>query len=128
MWQYDKTVTPPAPFLDVLLRSPTDTAFEITVSAKIDTAADITAIPEIALESLRLQAGDEIPVSGYDGRLATVHTYFVILEVAQARFRIAEVVVTPEPYMLLGRDVLNYFFARLNGPDLTFDLSLSPAS
>ncbi len=127
MWQYDKTVTPPAPFLDVLLRSPTNAALAITVPAKIDTAADITAIPETALESLRLQAGDEIPVSGYDGRLATVHTYFVILEVAQARFRIAEVVVTPERYALLGRDVLNHFYTHLHGPDLTFDLSLSPS-
>ena len=67
-------------------------------------------------------------MSGYDGHLASVHTYFVILEVAQARFRIAEVVITPEPYALLGRDVLNYFYARLNGPDLTFDLSLSSSA
>jgi len=36
-----------------------------------------------------------------------------------------EVIVIAEPYALLGRDVLNYFYARLNGPDLTFDLSLS---
>ncbi len=75
MWQYDRTISPPAPFLDILLHSPTDAALEISVPAKLDTAADITAIPEIALESLKLQAGDEIPVSGYDGRLASVHTY-----------------------------------------------------
>lgn len=28
--------------------------------------------------------------------------------------------------MLLGRDVLNHFYARLNGPDLMFDLSPVP--
>jgi len=125
MWHYDKTVIPPAPFLDVLLRSSVNADLIMTVPAKIDTAADITTIPETALEPLRLQAGDEISVSGYDGRLVTVRTYFVILEVAQARFRIAEVVVTPESCVLLGRDVVNYFYTRLNGPDLTFDLSLS---
>ena len=125
MWHYDKTVIPPAPFLDVLLRSSVNADVTMTVPAKIDTAADITAIPETALESLKLQAGDEISVSGYAGRLVTVRTYFVILEVAQARFRIAEVVVTPESCVLLGRDVVNYFYTRLNGPDLTFDLSLS---
>jgi len=125
MWQYDKTVIPPAPFLDVLLRSSVNADLTMTVPAKIDTAADITAIPETALETLKLQAGDEISVSGYDGRLVTVRTCFVILEVAQARFRIAEVVTTPESCVLLGRDVLNYFYTRLNGPKLTFDLSLS---
>ena len=36
-----------------------------------------------------------------------------------------EVIVITEPHALLGRDVLNYFYTRLNGPDLTFDLSLS---
>lgn len=123
---YDKTVTPPAPFLDVLLRSPVEAALALTVPAKLDTAADITAIPETAIEFLKLQAGDSISVSGYDGHLTSVHTYFVIVELAQARFRVAEIVTTPESHVLLGRDVLNYFYTRLNGPDLTFDLSLSP--
>jgi hypothetical protein len=35
-----------------------------------------------------------------------------------------EVIAFPEPYVLLGRDVLNDFCVQLNGPELTFDLSL----
>lgn len=37
-----------------------------------------------------------------------------------------EVILILEQYVLLGRDVLNHFYARLNGPDLTFDISVSP--
>ncbi|MGD8791132.1 MAG: hypothetical protein PVF47_01160 [Anaerolineae bacterium] len=40
------------------------------------------------------------------------------------RFQLLEVIAFPEPYVLLGRDVLNDFYAQLNGPELTFDLSL----
>jgi len=128
MWSYNPTVSPPAPFLDVLLRSFVDVTLALTAPAKIDTGADITAIPETTIEQLRLRPRSEISVAGYDDRMITVHTYFVILEMAQARFRPIEVVTTPAPYVLLGRDVLNYFYTRLNGPDLTFDLSLSPSA
>jgi len=40
MWLYDKTVSPPAPFLDALLRSPVEATLALTVPAKLDTAAD----------------------------------------------------------------------------------------
>ena len=46
--------------------------------------------------------------------------------IAQARFRRLEVILIPEDYVLLGRDVLNHFYTHLNGPDLDFDLRLSP--
>jgi hypothetical protein len=51
-------------------------------------------------------------------------TYYVALVVAQVRGRRLEVIAFPEDYVLLGRDVLNHFYARLNGPELAFDLSL----
>ncbi len=49
-----------------------------------------------------------------------------VLVATQVRFRRLEVIAFPEEYMLLGRDVLNHFYARLNGPDLMFDLSPVP--
>jgi hypothetical protein len=48
------------------------------------------------------------------------------VEPSPIRFRRLEVILIPEEYVLLGRDVLNHFYAHLNGPDLTFDLRLSP--
>ena len=64
-------------------------------------------------------------MEGYDGIQEVVYSYTVTLEVADARFRHLEVVLIPDKYALLGRDVLNYFYIQLDGPDLTFHMSTS---
>lgn len=122
MIPYNRDVEPPAPFLDVMVEHPT-TGQRLPFPAKLDTGADISAIPLAAVEQLRLLPIRAISVEGYGNKPTSVSTYAVALNVANARFRM-EVIVVAEPYALLGRDVLNYFYARLNGPDLTFDLSL----
>ena len=126
MIPYNRDVEPPAPFLDVVAEHPT-TGKRLTLPAKLDTGADISALPVVAAEQLQLFPIRSIPVAGYDSKPLSVSTYAVALNIAHARFQM-EVVVITEPYVLLGRDILNYFYARLNGPDLTFDLSLSPSA
>ncbi|HUV91112.1 MAG TPA: aspartyl protease family protein [Anaerolineae bacterium] len=93
--------------------------------AKLDTGADISAIPVSLLEELNLLPESQLLIEGYDLRRVTLPTYYIALVVAQVRFRRLEVIAFPEDYILLGRDVLNHFYARLNGPKLTFDLSLT---
>jgi predicted aspartyl protease len=124
MWSYNQSVQPPAPFLDVLICHPQLSERSQHVSAKLDTGADLSAIPQVVADELELLAARTILVESYNGSQVGVKTYFVILEAAQARFRL-EVILILEEYALLGRDVLNHFYARLNGPDLTFDLHLS---
>jgi predicted aspartyl protease len=123
---YNRNVEPPAPFLDVTVQHPT-TRQQLPFPAKLDTGADISAIPATAAEQLRLLSVRSIPIEGYNSKAVFVPTYAVAMNIAGARFRL-EVIVITEPYVLIGRDVLNYFYARLNGPDLTFDLSLSPSA
>jgi hypothetical protein len=77
------------------------------------------------VEKLDLRPESELLIEGYDLRLVTLYSYYVALTVAQVRFRRLEVIAFPEECVLLGRDVLNHFYARLNGPDLAFDLSVS---
>jgi len=79
---YNRNVEPPAPFLDVTIEHPT-TGQRLPLPAKLDTGADISAIPATVVEQLHLLPVRAISVEGYDN------------------------------------------YARLNGPDLTFDLSLS---
>jgi len=55
-----------------------------------------------------------------------VPTYAIGLYIADTYLGHLEVISIPETYVLLGRDVLNRFYIRLNGPDLTFDMSTSP--
>ena len=126
MWPYDQSIQPPVPSLDVLVCHPRTPDKSQHVPARLDTGADLSAIPQAIVNELELLAARTILTESYDGTQASVKTYFVTLEIAQARFRRLEVILIPENYVLLGRDVLNHFYTHLNGPDLDFDLRLSP--
>jgi len=125
MWDYDRNVDPPAPFVDIRVSPPLSPALGQPLRAKLDTAADISCIPADFVDELGLLPARTVPVEGYDGVQEIVYTYTVVLEVATVRFHYLEVVTIPEEYALLGRDVLNYFYVQLNGPDLTFHVSTS---
>lgn len=124
MIPYDRAVDPPAPFVDVIVRHPM-TGQQHVVPAQVDTGADISGIPQRLVDDLGLVATRLIPVAGYDDVKVLISTYIIALEIIHVRFRYLEVVPIPERHALLGRDVLNHFYARLNGPDLMFDLSTS---
>jgi predicted aspartyl protease len=124
MLSYDRQVEPPAPFVDILAAHPRNLESAQRLRAKLDTGSDISAIPLSLIDELGLSPESQIIVEGYDSRVATLATYYITLTVAQVRFQLLEVIAFPEPYILLGRDVLNDFYAQLNGPELTFDLSL----
>lgn len=126
MWAYDQSIEPPAPSLEVLIRHIWTKDRFYTVSARLDTGADISAIPQFIAEALELQPTRTIVTEAYDGAQTSVNTYVVTLEVAQARFPQLETILIPEPYALLGRNILNYFYTTLNGPALNFSLSLHP--
>ncbi len=124
MIPYNRDIDPPAPFVKVTVLHPT-TGQQVTLSAKLDTGADISGIPQQVVDDLKLVALRSIPVEGYDNICVPLATYLITLQVVGASFRHLEVIPLPENHVLLGRDVLNYFYARLNGPELTFDLGLS---
>lgn len=126
MIPYDHGIDPPAPFVKVVVQHPTTDQRSTPLLAQLDTGADISGIPRRVAEELELTAIRLIPIEGYDDVRAQLSTYIIALEVAGARFRYLEVVPLPGEHALLGRDVLNHFYARLNGPELTFDLSPSP--
>jgi len=117
---------PPAPFLEIIVRHPGEPTLAVNILAKIDTAADVSAIPAMLVNQLGLPITRKLLVEGYEGVPALVITYGVVFEVAQARFKGLRVVAFPDDYVLLGRDILNYFYVQLNGPKLTFNLSLTP--
>lgn len=126
MWDYDRSVYPPAPFVYIPVSPPLSPALGQSLRAKLDTAADISCIPADLVDELDLLPASTVLVEGYDGIEVTVDTYTIGLEVVAARFRHLEVVCIPEEYAFLGRDILNHFYVQLNGPDLTFYMSISP--
>ncbi len=109
-----------------MIRHPHSSDQTQRVTAKVDTGADLSAIPQTVATVLGLLPAQTIVAESFDGSRTHIETYAVILEVAQARFRYIEVILIPDDHALIGRDILNHFYAHLNGPDLTFDLRLSP--
>jgi len=128
MWSYDLSVEPPAPFVDLLVSEPSQSQSARQVAAKLDSAADISAIPATLVAQLNLHAASTLLIEGYDLRPVVVSTYYVTVELAGYRHTLVEVVATGEEYMLLGRDILNSYYLHLNGPDLTVEIEVGSRS
>ena len=125
MWQYNQQIEPPAPFLELTIHHPQIASQSRTIAAKLDTGADVSAIPQQIATALALIPARTILVEGYDGTQSTIDTYIVIVQIGKTRFRNVEVILIPDDHALLGRDLLNFFYTKLNGPALTLALSLS---
>ena len=94
-----------------------------TCPALVDTAADITVIPARVAEELQLIPLDEVPIGGFDGRVSWVSTFLVQLALRQSTPKVIRVVASrDEPYVLLGRDVLNDYRAILDGRLLRLEI------
>jgi predicted aspartyl protease len=126
MWSYNQAFEPPAPFLEVTIHHPYLSNRRHLIPAKLDTGADLSAIPKSIAEKLQLLPSRTILAEGYDGKQSIIETYAITLEIAQAHIRHIEVILISDDYALVGRDILNHFYTRLNGPDLNFDLYLAP--
>jgi hypothetical protein len=126
MWAYNREVDPPGPFVEIVIHHAANLEQFIRIQAKIDTGADVSAIPANLVPQLQLPVASKLLIEGYDGVSVTVLTYSVMFEIADIRFDNWEVIAFPYDYGLLGRDILNSFYIQLNGPDLAFKLSLTP--
>lgn len=76
-------------------------------------AADRTVVPLGLAEELGLVALDSIPVLGFGGILMEVPTFLVSLTLrGESPMTLKVLASTDEPYILLGRDILNHYRAR----------------
>jgi predicted aspartyl protease len=122
-YSYNQQITPPAPFVHVTIQPPEGAIASSDLPALLDTAADITVIPDRVAVELRLIPLDEMPIGGFDGRVSGVSTYLVQLAMREYTPTIIRVVASrDEPYVLLGRDVLNGYRVVLDGPQLRLEV------
>lgn len=123
-YAYNHQVEPPAPFVHVLLRNLGSGAVRGNVPAQIDTAADRTVIPNDLMAGLGLVPLDELPVMGFGGQVLLVRTYLVEIAVRGLLAVTVEVLAhESEPFVLLGRDILNRHRLLLDGPGLALEIS-----
>ncbi len=118
----DATLSPPAPFIDVVVIHPTDDNRSTQLRGKLDTGADLSAIPSSLMIELNLLARGTVTERDYKGETTIHAAYGVSLEIAGVRLDNVKVVATPRASVLLGRNVLNKFIITLDGKALTFEM------
>ena len=123
-YNYNHQMTPPAPFVHVAVAPPTASNAVEQIPAQLDSAADRSVIPWSVVEALHLPQLDELPALGFGGHLVSVPTFLVQLTVRSLPPLTIEAFASrEEPYVLLGRDVLNHFRVVLDGPNLVLEMA-----
>jgi predicted aspartyl protease len=123
---YSSEFDPPAILLTVTLSGVVHSRPRLTLPALIDTGADMTAVPETAVSRLRLFEVGRITVEDIGGRLSVMDIYTARLSVDSLGVQEIEVVQTAQPFIVLGRDWLQSYYLRLNGPKRQFEISAAP--
>jgi predicted aspartyl protease len=88
----------------------------------LDTAADISVLPDAIVDQLELAPVAETMVAGFESHPVSARVYVVAVHIAGTRLYPARVVTHLAGYALLGRNILNSLFVRLDGPDLQFEV------
>lgn len=123
-YNYNRQCTPPATFVHVLLRCPVTSKDTGELPAQLDTAAHRTVIPWHGAEELVLVPIREIRIASFSGQITSVPTFLIQVTIRQLRPINLEVLASRgEPYVLLGRDILNLHHVILDGPKLAFAIS-----
>ena len=124
-YRYNSQIDPPGPFVLLSIRRPRSTGLDPQLlPAQVDTAADFTVVPWAEIAQLQLVPVDEILVQGFESDPAEYPRYLVDVAIQGSTDRVIVPVLAAqnEPYVLLGRDVLNCFRIVLDGPNRALDI------
>ena len=87
----------------------------------LDTGADVSALPQDAVDTLQLVPTGLKSVKAYSDETPKIkNTYSANLTIFGVEFCGLEVLPMPSHVGLIGRDVLNMFFLKLDGPKARF--------
>jgi predicted aspartyl protease len=113
----DRYFNPPAPVGLVTLRNPQSGAEISDIPLLIDTGADVTLLPRLAVERLGIPplAGEDCELMGFDGVRA--HAAVVALEMMfLGRIFRGRFLLIDQEHGVLGRNVLNQVSLLFDGP------------
>jgi hypothetical protein len=124
-YNYNQQVSPPAPFVHATVSRPDNSSISATgLAAQVDIGADISVIPLNLVDGLQLVQLDRVAIESFGGHVTLVPTYLVRLTVHSFEPVIVRVLAErDEPFLLLGRDVLNRYRTLLDGPALVFEMT-----
>jgi hypothetical protein len=78
------------------------------------------------LERLKLYPVGRIIIEDANGVMTPEFTYDAFLSLPEEPVKKMEVVLTPYPFVILGRDWLQDYYVLLEGPEQQFELSVEP--
>ena len=124
-YRYVTHLQPPAPFVNVTVRCPTTGTSAVDIPAQIDPAADRTVIPAGIVSALNLVQVGRFLFEGFGAAIVQLPVYLVAVQIHDLPpLEIRAVVGDKEPYVLLGRDVLNSYRVLLDGPGQAIEINL----
>jgi predicted aspartyl protease len=126
MIPYNTQFDPPAIVLSVMIVGIVHRRPRIELFALIDTGADITAVPESLVEKLKLYPVGRLQLEDANAVKTSVFTYEAKMARVGEQAKKMEVIVTPYPFVILGRDWLSDYYILLDGPGQQFQLSKNP--
>ena len=122
-YRYAAQLQPPAPFVNVSLRCGGTGKQMPNLPALLDSAADRTVLPRQVIDTLGLVEDGRLLFEGFAGDLVELPIFLVEIQVHDfAHLAIRAVVGEREPYILLGRDVMNAHRIVLDGPQLALEI------
>ena len=113
---------PPAPVVRATLRDLATGGVLSHVPLLIDTGADVTLLPQSAIDALGVtpQAETAHELSGFDGATSVSRVVRLELIFLDKTFR-GDFVLIDGDYGILGRNILNNLHLRFDGPRLNWD-------
>jgi hypothetical protein len=93
-----------------------------SLQAKIDSGADVCAVPEHLVAELALPPVRAVRAAGFQGELREVVVFRVDLSLGDWAFPRVEAIATRRSYVIVGRNVLRQLLVRLDGPRAQLDL------
>lgn len=119
---YDaKQFDPPAPIASVVIRSRQSGVTFSNVMMLLDSGADITLLPQTAVEQLGVLPIPEqrYELVGFDGTTSSAQVAELEMVFLNRTFR-GRFLLIGDEMGILGRDVLNHVSLLFNGPGLTW--------
>jgi predicted aspartyl protease len=123
---YSREFSPPAPVVPILVSAP-DEADGLAINGKLDTGADLCALPGDVIAELDLAPVRSVRAAGFAGTLQEALLYHCAIELAGRRFEHLEALATRRRYAIIGRNLLRYVVVRLDGPSSALTLTIPGA-
>jgi len=96
----------------------------IDLEGKLDSGADLCALPVDTIEALDLPPLRTVRAAGFAGTLQGAVGYRCALQVAGQRVDPVELLATRRSYAIIGRNVLRHFVVKLDGPESTLSIAV----